>query len=182
MAEELQKSLAMVDGFIRNQTPYLQGSIVHADSKANFLLALAVVLLGYLESTQPFVARIEVAGALSGWDSVLAGLSLTAALLLVLSGCYAVWVVYPRYDPPVTLASSSFFAISRYPGADDFVAEMLHCGDEAVISRQLRTHHYRCQVCARKWTAATTAYRFIIAGFSVFAVHFILAAVLRISR
>lgn len=46
--ETPRQDLGMVDSFLRNQTPYLQGSIVHADQKATFVLAILGILLGYL--------------------------------------------------------------------------------------------------------------------------------------
>jgi hypothetical protein len=169
------KPLTVVDGFIRNQTPYLQGSIVLADTKASFLLALIGVFLAYLESRQPLVERVAIFLGQRGWESVSAGLALSAASLLFLGGCFSVLAVYPRFNRKAAQGSSAFIEISSaYSSSEDFANKMLDRDEEEVIRQQLRAHHYRCRVCTRKWHFMAFAYALSISGMVVFLVHFVL--------
>lgn len=169
------KSLSALEGFVRNQTPYLQGSMVHADTKANFLIALIGVFLAYLETRQPLVTRVEILFGHRGWESVSAGLALLAAALLIIGGCLSVFVVYPRFSPNAARETSSFVEISRaHLTSHDFADTMLKRDDADVILQQLRAHHYRCQVCARKWRILAFAYASSASGMIAFALHFII--------
>jgi hypothetical protein len=184
MADEAPKrNLGMVDSYIRNQTTYLQGSIVQADQKATFLLAILGVLVGYFESRQPLVSRVVALLQWQGWPSVTAGISLTAMGLLVMGACCAGTVVWPRFSKMASRQSASFVSVSsEFENPEDYAKDLLNANEEEVLKRQLRSHYYRCGVCFQKWRLLKVAYVFSAAGFFLFVLHFLLAVARELSN
>jgi hypothetical protein len=167
------KSLSLLDSFLRNQTPYLQGAIVHADQKATFLIAILGILLSYLISKYPLAEQAVILQQAQGWDRVAHLLILGAVGSLFVGGCFAGLVVWPRFDSEAASKSTAFVSIvGEYPDAHIFESQMCEMQDEEIIRKQLRSHHYRCGVCLKKWLLLQYAYSFSGLGVLLFITHF----------
>ena len=176
--ESQEKNLSLIDAYLRNQTAYLQGSIVHADQKASFLLPVLVILSGYLGSTQPLFGVKAILLPWQGWTSVPAWFSLLAAVFFVLAASCAGRAVWPRYDPKAAKGSAAFAAIAVcYPSPESFAEDLLKTTDEEIIKKQLRSHHYRCVICLSKWRLLKWAYGFSAIGFLLLIVYFVLSGI-----
>jgi hypothetical protein len=153
-----REKLNSIDAFLRIQTPYLQGSITHADQKAAFLLVVVGGTFGFLQSQQALSRWWNAMSNPTGPRSAADWLLLAALVLLGLALWAAVMVVRPRYwkkaEPLVSWAP--------IPGAfkdpKDYAAKVLSQESTELFAAQLRHHHYRAKVCKTKWQWLKAAY------------------------
>lgn len=145
-----------LDAFLRIQTPYIQGSISHADQKASFLIFGVVAFFGILVTHQAAMKSVaNIFQGKAGWMELAACCSIATLLAGAIAACC---VVYPRFSEEAASLVSWASIPLKYKTRHEYAEAIRAAGNEDVIGQQLQHHYYRCQVCNLKWRLLRIAY------------------------